>query len=70
MSGKSEKKLRQAFKKYHNKVFQEYIVWLSCMPFRARLWYCIKLGFNLHENQIELRDKIKEQRRILYGKHK
>ena len=62
MSGKSEKKLRKQQRKFNKHVFSDFMVEVSAMRFRKRLWFCIKMAFNRHELQVSLKDNIAAKR--------
>jgi hypothetical protein len=67
MSGKSDKKLRRMLKKNRLKIFSDFAVEISAMPFWARLKFCLNMAFIRHELQKDLKDEIAARRTHNYN---
>lgn len=64
MSERSAKRLRRAVKKQSKDIFYEHVIEISIMPFFKRLWYCLKMAFNCHGLQKQLKDNIAARRKF------
>lgn len=62
MSGKRNKKLRKEIKRFNKKVFYDFTVEVSAMPFWPRLKFCMLMAFCRHKLQKSLMEEIKAKR--------
>lgn len=63
MSEKSARRLRKQISKFNKKVFRDFTVEISAMPFWQRFKFCIKMAFLRHELQRSLKDNIAARRK-------
>lgn len=62
MSGKRNKKLRKEIKRFNKKVFYDFTVKVSAMPFWERFKFCFNMAFLRHELQRKLKPEIEAKR--------
>lgn len=63
MSGKSAKKMRRMFKKFNMKVFKDFTIEVSVMPFWTRFKFCMRMAFLRQPLQKELKPEIEARRK-------